>query len=622
MMLFSETAFTNVRASLKHYCKKSSMEGELTCPICLQIYQDPVVMSCMHSYCRECLKDLHVKSTTAEESWDTRLKTSNTLPCPACRAITSFGLEGVDGLPKNFTLASICRKFKETFRQPPALASDETCKQTPSNEKSVYCKACQVIVRSGDLLPTHRYHVTEDLKTELRKQQVKLSTCLQELERSRTKEEARLKAASVDHCNRQEQMQKQEDAINSLAESIEERVQSRKKEVLEKLKSLKTHNKTSFEAYQKQLQSYISTVDSITAAAHTIGDQRLEGEEGQVGFLQVVDDVLTQTQRLARVDDLTSCLGMPFPAYGEEFAGNLRADFTALFGPSLDPTKTTLAASNEDISTVHSQEEVSTDEEVVAAANHNVIQDHSQEEDATDEEVVAAESETGYFCWTPTYNVIEGANFEWDPYECSSSLAICEDRLLVTDERWQDEEIRGECANNSGNWRNVRGIASHIILQGKNLYWEILVTFAILSHLNDKDLITDLGICKPGKEDVYSPLRENYYCLCCSLIKDPVSANIVMEFWDGPKKTTWETHTVKKRIRRRKKEHLKLGFNVDFLNKMFRIIDVDENAVLHNFVGMDFSSVTAVASIENGDKVRTSLELDSNVCGLPFVLWN
>ncbi|XP_046572227.1 uncharacterized protein LOC124280363 isoform X2 [Haliotis rubra] len=330
-------------------------------------------------------------------------------------------------------------------------------------------------------------------------------------------------------------------------------------------------------------------------------EQRLEGEEGQVGFLQVVDDVLIQTQRLAIVDDVPFCLGMPFPTYGEEFAGNLRADFTALFGPSLDQTETTLAASNEDISTEHSQEEVS-----------------------TGEEVVAAESETGntHFCWTPTYNVIEGANFEWDPDDCSPSLAICEDCLLVTDERWEDEEIQGECAHNSGNWRNVRGIASHIILQGKNSYWEILVTFAVLSHLDDKDLITDLGICKPGKEDVYSPLRENYYCLCCSLIKDPVSANIVMEFWDGPKKTTWETHKVKKRIRRRKEEHLKLGFNVDFLNKMFRIIDVDENAVLHSFVGMDFSTVTAVASIENGDKVRTTLELDSNIYDFPSVLWN
>ncbi|XP_067671192.1 tripartite motif-containing protein 72-like [Haliotis asinina] len=577
------------------------MEGELTCPICLQIYQDPVVMSCMHSYCRTCLKDLHVKSNTAEESCDTRLKSSNTLPCPECRAVTSFGLEGVDGLPKNFTLASICMKFKETFRQTPVPAPRKAHKQTTSDERKVYCKACRVIVRSGDLLPTHRYHVTEDLETELTKQQDNLSTCLQELERSRAKEEARLTAALADHCNRQEQMQKQEDAMNSLAESLEECLRSRKKEVLEKIGFLKTHNQTSFETYQKQLMSYINTVDSITAAAHTIDEQKLGGEEGQVGFLQVVDDVLIQTQQLTRVDDVTFSLGVALPAYDEEFAGNLRADFRTLLGPSLDSAKTTPAPSSEDISTEHSQKDVS-----------------------SDEEVVAAESETGntHFCWTSTYDAIEGANFEWDPIDCHSSLAISEDLLLVTDERWADEEIRGECANNCGNWRNVRGIASQTVFEEKNSYWEILITYAVLNHLHDKDRITDVGICKYGKEDVYAPLSENYYCLCCSLLKDPVSSNIIIEFWDGPKMTKWETRSVTKRIRRRKKEHLKLGFNVDFQNKMFRIIDVNENLVLHSFVGMTLSTVSAVASIENADKVRTSLELDSNVHEFPSVLWS
>ncbi|XP_046584799.1 tripartite motif-containing protein 59-like [Haliotis rubra] len=262
-------------------------------------------------------QSLTINNSYSPSFLDTR--SSNTLPCPACRAITSFGLEGVDGLPKNFTLASICRKFQETPRQSPVPASDETREQESSDERSLYCKACRVIVKSGDLWPTHRYHVTEDLETEITKQQDKLSTCRQELERSRTKEEARLKAALVDHCNRQEQMQKQEDAINSLAESIEGRLRSRKEEVLEKIESLKTDNKTSFETYQKQLQSYISTVDSITAAAHTMDEQKLEGEDGQVSFLQVVDDVLTQTQRLARVNEVTFCLGVPFSTYGEEF---------------------------------------------------------------------------------------------------------------------------------------------------------------------------------------------------------------------------------------------------------------------------------------------------------------
>ncbi|XP_067671194.1 tripartite motif-containing protein 59-like [Haliotis asinina] len=362
------------------------MEGELSCPICLQIYQDPVVMSCMHSYCRDCLKDLHAKFTSDQGSCDTRLKSSNTLPCPECRAVTSFGLEGVDGLPKNFTLASICMKFKETFRQTPVPAPRKAHKQTTSDERKVYCKACRVIVRSGYLLSTHRYHVTEDLETELTKQQDKLSACLQELERSRAREEACLTEALADHCNSQEQIQKQEDAINSLSESIEKRLRSRKKEVLEKIGFLKTHNKTSFETYQRQVQSFINTVDSITAAAHAINEQISGGEEGQVGFLQVVDDILMQTQRLARVDDVTICSGVAFPA--QEFAENLKADFRILFGPLLDPTKTTTAHSNDGTSTEHCDKNVPTYADVIAAANHNITKEHSQNGISTEEELL------------------------------------------------------------------------------------------------------------------------------------------------------------------------------------------------------------------------------------------
>ncbi|XP_048242893.1 E3 ubiquitin-protein ligase TRIM63-like [Haliotis rufescens] len=611
-----------------------SLESELTCSICLHIYQDPVVLPCMHSYCRECLKDLHSKSNEAEDLRGTPSKTSNTLSCPNCREITSFGLEGVGGLPKNFTLASVCESFKETSRQSPT-GGYEPPKQTHSGQRSLYCLACQVIVKSGDVLSTHRYHVTEDLETAAKKQQTKLSTCVQELERNRKKEDAKLKTASDAHCKRQEQMQKQEKEINALAESIEERLRSRKKEVLENIDSVKADNKTQFEVFQRHLQSYISTVDSITAAAHALDGQSLDTEEGQAVFVQVVDDVLVQTQQLARMDDVSLEHGVPSDTYGEVFAENLRVDFRTLLGASVAPTNTTLTPSNGDKSTDQSQKEeycffyeenvateIETESEHSSNAEHNIITDQSQKEEYCFfyEENVATEIETeSEHSSNAEHNIITGAQFRWDPQDCHSSLAISQDCLVVTAEKWEDAEIPGGCCDNGGNWVNVCGIASNMVLQMTNIYWEILVTFAILGYMDDNDVITDLGICKSGKEDVYSPLSKNYYCLCCSLFKDPDSSSIAMDFWDGPKNSTSDSVVVR-RIRRRKREPLKLGFNVDFHNKMFRIIDVNENSVLHTFQDMRFTQVTAVASIDHEDKVRTSLELESDVDGFPTIL--
>ncbi|CAJ1055285.1 E3 ubiquitin/ISG15 ligase TRIM25-like [Xyrichtys novacula] len=81
---------------------------ELSCPICLQLYSEPVVLPCGHNYCRACI------CKTA----DTASKTDNTLPrCPECRE----EFQG-DTLQKNFKLSSIIEGYMASapniYKQP------------------------------------------------------------------------------------------------------------------------------------------------------------------------------------------------------------------------------------------------------------------------------------------------------------------------------------------------------------------------------------------------------------------------------------------------------------------------------------------------------------------------
>ena len=38
--------------------RSGSMEEELTCPVCLELFADPLLLPCSHSICKKCLQDI------------------------------------------------------------------------------------------------------------------------------------------------------------------------------------------------------------------------------------------------------------------------------------------------------------------------------------------------------------------------------------------------------------------------------------------------------------------------------------------------------------------------------------------------------------------------------------
>ncbi|KAK3091051.1 hypothetical protein FSP39_016782 [Pinctada imbricata] len=68
----------------------------LTCNICLEIYQEPKILSCLHSFCRTCLEKHLDKS-----------KSNKNLICPLCREVTLLKQERVEGLKNNFFIQNL-----------------------------------------------------------------------------------------------------------------------------------------------------------------------------------------------------------------------------------------------------------------------------------------------------------------------------------------------------------------------------------------------------------------------------------------------------------------------------------------------------------------------------------
>ena len=108
----------------------AALDPELTCPICLELFQDPVALPCMHSYCRGCLASI------LQSNVDRR----GGVQCPECREVAMLDDGGVAKLPRNFSLANIVAKYSKSEE---SLVPCDICDEKPPANAIKCCMQCK-----------------------------------------------------------------------------------------------------------------------------------------------------------------------------------------------------------------------------------------------------------------------------------------------------------------------------------------------------------------------------------------------------------------------------------------------------------------------------------------------
>lgn len=80
--------------------RSASLENELSCPICMCLYKNPVILSCGHSFCKQCIQKV----------LNTQQQSGAAYSCPMCKIQLGPILE----LQKNYQLCSIVETFLAT----------------------------------------------------------------------------------------------------------------------------------------------------------------------------------------------------------------------------------------------------------------------------------------------------------------------------------------------------------------------------------------------------------------------------------------------------------------------------------------------------------------------------
>ncbi|ESO82135.1 hypothetical protein LOTGIDRAFT_135199, partial [Lottia gigantea] len=127
------------------------------CSICLEIFQNPRLISCHHSFCFKCLDDF-IRNTSKNDKFN----------CPVCRKEVKVPPGGVGEFSANFYINSQNESYakKSRSRKTKLAAEDlpgnskevqkDFCEKHPKKEVEFFCVDCKVVACSKCSFSTHK----------------------------------------------------------------------------------------------------------------------------------------------------------------------------------------------------------------------------------------------------------------------------------------------------------------------------------------------------------------------------------------------------------------------------------------------------------------------------------
>ncbi|XP_037397469.1 tripartite motif-containing protein 35-like isoform X1 [Pygocentrus nattereri] len=256
-------------------------EEELSCPVCCDIFRDPVVLSCSHSVCKTCL----------QKFWETK----ESRECPVCRTRSSK-----DPPPCNLVLKNLCEFFLESRSQRSSAGSEGLCvlhneklKLFCLDDQQPVCLVCQTSKKHRN----HKFCPVDEVVTEFKD---KLKSALEPLQKNlRVLEEAKRDYdQTAAHIKTQAQHTERQ-----IKEEFEKLHQFLRDEEAARIAALKEEEKQKSQMMRRKIEEMNG---EISALSDTIRNIEKEMEAEDVLFLQNFKSTEKQAQLTPKDPEKTS----------------------------------------------------------------------------------------------------------------------------------------------------------------------------------------------------------------------------------------------------------------------------------------------------------------------------
>eukprot|EP00731_Ephydatia_muelleri_P034142 Em0048g18a len=294
----------------------------ITCAVCSKPYKNPRILSCLHSFCLQCLHHEIGKSGSQQK-----------FQCPICERNTSIPVGGASGLPQNLHLefevevagymskmvnnsdvacdhcmdggngpavvfCCTCHQFlcrmayechktgrhlskhnmvgldQEGARQLHTIMKprDHYCSQPNhgNNNLNLCCETCSLLVCRDCTTATHKSHTVKEISTVAKTHQIEITGALEDAREIMTK-----LTGAMDENNRmieQVEISKRNAslAINKIFETLQQRLEERKKTLLSELEAISLSKTTALTLQKEQFEKMIGDIGHYTDMASQI----------------------------------------------------------------------------------------------------------------------------------------------------------------------------------------------------------------------------------------------------------------------------------------------------------------------------------------------------------------
>ncbi|KAM9320185.1 E3 ubiquitin-protein ligase TRIM63 [Gastrophryne carolinensis] len=253
-----------------------SLEKQLICPICLEMFQKPVViLPCQHNLCRKCANDVF---QAGNPYWSSRTTVSGgKFRCPTCRHEVILDRHGVYGLQRNLLVENIIDIYKQDYSRPEKKQENHPMCEKHEDEKiNIYCITCQVPTCSMcKVFGAHKDCEVSPLQSVYQTQKNELSSCISMLVAGNDRVQAILSQLEELCKSIKENSQKRKESVTELFEELSRALEEKKSDLIQRISQAEVEKtdyvQTLMARYQEQIQSSSNLLQSALQASEQSG---------------------------------------------------------------------------------------------------------------------------------------------------------------------------------------------------------------------------------------------------------------------------------------------------------------------------------------------------------------